>query len=251
MRHTLFLVFIVANFTTLWSQCKDDEVLKIGGDFQNAEYISHCPTYTFAYGGINSKKWSGHSQPIDIELIGDEIFPVKENLENKLKTEMGEELFSKMRFQSVSVSVYDSISKMKSRYPVVDMYQCKTKYFFFYHLEPVKNVKYCIGIALDDYQRILSDLPIPTEKENQKLDPVLNVCKAIELAKATEIPITPIESVYLDFDSKRKAYFWIVKQQIVAPKYGENEYNEVRIEASDAQHIVPYRKTVEINAKTM
>lgn len=241
--YTLLVVFSFGFIS--WSQCVESSLLKIGGDFKNTDYINHCPTYIFEYNSTNELKWKLQGVGGNAAHIANELSEVKENLESKLLKQLGEGLYAKLELESVSVSVYDSISKMESRYPVVDMYKCKTKYFFFYHLYPSKDVKFCVGIALDDYLNIISELPFPDVDKPVLLDESLTVCKAVKIAKETGTPITPVEEVYFDFDYERKAYVWVVRQKVRNPYGNVFEYNEVTIEAIDGTQTTSYKKTVE------
>lgn len=245
MRNIVMLLFLMCLNSLSWGQCKETTALKIGGDFKNTQYIAHCPTYNYKYSDNTWKQEHSNSKRnLNIE---NELSETKKSLEATLLDKIGDDLFSKLKLESVSISVYDSISKMTSRYPPVDMYRCKTKYFFYYHLMPTPDVQFCIGIALDDYRKIISELPFPEEASQKTLDPTLNVCKAVAIAKASGVPITPVESVFFDFNYERKEFFWIVRQKINNPVRGVNAYNEITIEAADGKQVTPYRKTVQIN----
>lgn len=246
MRFWYSILFVFSIIMVSWSQCMESSLLKIGGDFKNTEYIDHCPTYSYLYNVTDANPWKiqGVLGAEGSSAITKELSEVKEQLEDKLNKQLGTDLYTKLHLQSVSISVYDSISKMQSRYPVVDMYKCKTKYFFFYHLTPAKGVKYCVGIALDDYLNIISDLPFPSTGNTVTLDTSLNVCSAVQIAKETGTPITPIEDVYFDFDYEREAYVWVVRQKVQNPYGNVLEYNEVTIEAIDGTQTTSYKKTV-------
>lgn len=240
----MLLLFMCLNSLS-WGQCKEQGALKIGGDFKNIEYIAPCPTYHYKY---SDNSWMQERSNAKRNLtIEKELSETKQSLEAVLLDKIGDDLFSKLKLESVAISVYDSISKLTSRYPAVDMYRCKTKYFFYYHLMPTEDVQFCIGIALDDYRNIISEWPFPEQERQKVLDPTLNVCKAVAIAKASGVPITPVASVFFDFNYERKEYFWVVRQKINNPVRGVNAYNEITIEAADGKHVTPYRKTVQIN----
>lgn len=241
----LMAVMMLLPVYTVFSQCKYYDNLKVGGNFNSSEYIDHCPTYKFS---VDAEKSDVGYHYLDrpMSLAPENIGEVRSNLEKLLSEKIGKDLADKLVFKSVAISYYDSIAKFHARYPVVDMSKCKTKYFFFYDFEPVKDVKYCVGIALDDYQQIISELQFPEEEEKKILDPSLTVCKVVEIAKATGTPIEPIESVSFEFDENKKEFFWVVRQKIVNPQKGVNEYNQILIEARDAAQVVSYRRTVYI-----
>lgn len=245
MRFWYSILFVFSVVFVSWSQCTESSLLRIGGDFRNTDFIDHCPTYNFEYNAENDNHWKLNGARGSSSAFVKELNAVKENLETKLENQLGVDLYSKLELQSVSMSVYDSISKMKSRYPVVDMYKCRTKYFFFYHLTPSPGVKYCVGIALDDYENVISELPFPSADNPAILDNSLNVCTVVKIAKETGTPITPIEDVYFDYDFSRAAYVWVVRQKVRNPYGKVLEYNEVTVEAVDGTQTTSYKKTVE------
>ncbi|MDR2221668.1 MAG: hypothetical protein LBE34_02900 [Flavobacteriaceae bacterium] len=227
------------------AQCTNYNKLKIGGDYNSDSYIDVCPTYKFSpdakYSDIGYFYLDRPQSFVPKYVVG-----VQESLEKKLEGLIGEDFSKKLTYKGVSISYYDSIAKFHARYPVVDLLKCKTKYFFYYEFEPVKEVKFCVGIALDDNQKIISDLPFPDEQEKLYLDPELNVCKVLEIAKASQTPIEPIDFVSFEFDPTKREFFWVVRQKIANPKKGINEYNQILIEARDHTQIVSYRRTVYI-----
>lgn len=245
MRFWYTILFVFSVVFISWSQCPESSLLKIGGDYRNTDYIDHCPTYNFKYSTVNDNSWNLDGIKRSSKAIAIELNDVKGDLEKKLRSQIGTDLFSKLELQSVSISVYDSLSKMQSRYPVVDLAKCKTKYFFFYHLIPTKGVKFCVGIALDDNLDIISELPFPSVDNPTTLDSSLNVCNAIRIAKESGTPIMPIQDVYFDFDFEREAYVWVVRQKVRNPYGKVLEYNEVTIEAVDGTQTTAYKKTVE------
>lgn len=245
MRLWYSIVLLLASVAVSWSQCSEFSLLKMGGDYRNVDFIDHCPAYNFHYDNQSNEPWKLQGVKPASSGYVQELNEVKQHLENKLQDQIGNQLFSKLELQSISLSAYDSISKLGSRYPVVDMAKCMTKYFFYYHLTPTKDVTYCVGIALDDYYNIISDLPFPKDLEDTVFDQRLNVCNVIQLAKETGTPITPIQDVYFDFDYQRSVYVWVVRQKVQNPFGQVLEYNEVTIEATDGSLTTSYKKTVE------
>ncbi|MBW3517588.1 hypothetical protein [Flavobacterium sp. NKUCC04_CG] len=240
----IVLFFVLGSFFTR-AQCKET----ISGDFQSKEYSSPCPVFNFSFDGINAKGWVYASKSLDISLVADEILPVKETLEQQLQAYVGDEFFSKMKFKSVDISNYDSIQKFSGRYPPVDMYACKTKYFFYYYYYPNPQIKYCIGIALDDKKNIISSFNFPQKEHYLPEEAGLDYCKVMELVKKTGTKVEPIESVSFDFDPEKQKFFWWIKQKIVNPKEGENQRNEISIEAANSMQVVSYMKVILLDAR--
>lgn len=229
-----------------YSQCANYDKLKIGGDYNSSSYIDVCPTYKFSLDAEASTTGYFYLDRPQ-KFVPKVVEQIQENLEKKLEAMIGDELATKLHYKGVSISYFDSIRKLETRFPVVDLEKCKTKYFFYYELEPIKDVKFCVGIALDDDQKIISPLPFPTEQAKLTLDPELNVCKVLQIAKESKTPIEPIDFVSFEFDATKKEYFWVVRQKIVNPKKGSNEYNQILIEARDHRQVVSYKRYVYID----
>lgn len=244
MRSIFIILFGVLGLFSANAQCRET----VSGDFQIKEFSTPCPVYNFAFNGEKTKDWMSAKGPLDIAMVQNEILPIKEDLEKYLKDYVGDAFFSKMVFKSVDISNYDSIVKFDGRYPPVDMYACKTKYFFYYHYLPKPEIKYCIGIALDDNKRIISGFNFPDAANYLPEDPILDYCKVMEIVKETRTNIEPIESVSFDFDIEKQQFLWWIKQKIVNPKEGRNERNEISIEAADSKQVVSYMKVILLDA---
>ncbi len=240
----LTLLFLLTSLNML-AQCIPAKQIKVGGSYQSDSFIDYCPYYNYM---VNAEKQTtGYhytSRPID--LVPANFQKVKENLENNLIKRVGKDLVDRLKFKGVSISAYDSIRKFESRYPVVDMSRCFTKYFFYYDFVPVEGVNYCVGIAVNDNQQIISNLPLPQTEEKLAIDYSVDICKILEIAKETGTKIEPIDFITFEFDFDKQEFFWVVRQKIVNPKKGLNEYNQILIEARDPSQVVSYRQTVYI-----
>lgn len=245
MKLYLSVLVLFLSIIKIHAQCLNEKKVKIGGGYQSDLFIDTCPSYNYF---VNAEKSSTgyHYNNRPIELAPEGFATVKKNLEDLLVTKVGADIVSKLKFKGVSISAYDSIRKFESRYPRVDMSKCLTKYFFYYDFEPAEGVSYCVGIALNDYQQIISPLLLPETGEKLALDYSLNLCKILKIAKETETKFEPVDFVSFEFDTDKKEFFWVVRQQIVNPKKGLNEYNQILIEARDATQVVSYRRTVYI-----
>ena len=243
MKLYLSVFLILLSISKINAQCLDESKVKLGGSYQSDLFIDPCPYYNYFVDAEESSTGYHYSNR-PINLVPKEFEVIKKNLEDLLVNQVGEEMVSKLKFKGVSISVYDSIRKFSARYPVVDMSKCKTKYFFYYDFEPSKGVSYCLGIALDDYQQIISPLLLPETAEKIAIDYTLDLCKIYQIAKETETKFEPVDFVSFEFDPDKKEFFWVVRQKIINPKKGLNEYNQILIEARDATQVVSYRRTV-------
>jgi hypothetical protein len=231
MRQILLIIIMLATRLS-FAQCLDRDKVVISGDFGFVDYIMHCPTYNFSFEGDTSKHWNILNDPIDISQVP-YLIGVKNRLELKLRDYAGDNFFSKLEFYTAEISYADSIEKFQDRGPKVELIQCRAKYFFYYYFVPTPDVRHCVGIALNEREEILSKLTIPSKEEYIPVDNSLTICEVIKIAKQTNPQIEPIDKISLDLDVAKKQYSWTVSQIIVKPVEGENEFNEVLINASD------------------
>ncbi|WP_055437547.1 MULTISPECIES: hypothetical protein [unclassified Lacinutrix] len=243
MNKLIALILILSSFScNAQEKCIDNENIGLGGDFNSIDYTFRCPTYNFSFTGDKSKEWNILNNPIDINQIADKVLPIKTRLENKIKEYAGEKLFSKLEFYSVQISYPDSIQKFKTRGPSVDMEKCNAKYFFDYYFIPTDSIKYCVGIALDENENIVSEFNFPSKSDYKIIDDNLDLCEVIEIAKETNNEIEPIDKVSFEFDPKNKVFYWSITQKIIDMKEGENEYNAIAIDAADKTKVISFKR---------
>lgn len=234
MKQTIAIISFFLNFMCIAQEkCIENEKIGLGGDFNSIIYSLHCPTYNFSFNGDKSNNWNILNDPIYINQVDKKILPLKVRLEKKLKEFVGDKLFSKFEFYSVEISYPDSIKKFKDRSPSVDMKECKGKYFFYYYIIPTEHIKYCVGIALDENENIISNFNFPSKSDYKVIDDNLDLCNAFKIAKTTHKEIEPIDKISFEFDQKNKLFYWSIVQKIVNPQEGENEFLEVVIDAAD------------------
>jgi hypothetical protein len=117
--------------------------------------------------------------------------------------------------------------------PTIEKEKCKGKYYFYYYFKPDSLTNYNIGIAVDEFSKIISPFNFPSKQDYKLIDTTLNVCKVIEIAKALNKNIYPIEEVKFDYDSKTRRFYWLVSQEILDLKEGINKFNQVVIDAAE------------------
>ena len=90
---------------------------------------------------------------------------------------------------------------------------------------------------MNDNCKIISKLNFPSKREYTSLDKSLGACKVIELARLANKDIDPIEKVSFEYDENIKKFYWSIKQKIINPIEGDNEYNEVIIDAANSKNL--------------
>lgn len=224
------------------SQCYDKKIIDFGGSFNFTDYSFRCPTYEFSKKVDSLSEWK-IMQPNYIGKISNEIYPIKGKIEKDIREYSGKKFFQHLEFNSVSVNYPDSIAKFKRVSGIKDK-KCKAKYFFYYYFKPEENVKYCIGIPVNEKGERMSNFNFPSKDNFKNLDKNLDVCEVIRLAKVFEKNIDPIEKVSFEYDEEKKMFYWLITQEgkMVERRNGYfDKYNVVKINASDGSLISKHK----------
>ena len=230
----LILFLLVQTTTSSFSQCIDREKIKYGGDYGFVDYIHRCPTYNFAFGGDTSRFWNVLDDPIDITQSPKEVIPLKQKIEEKIKTYCGDTFFKNLKFSSVEVVYKDKLKEFRdSGRQDVTLKYCKAKYFFYYEFKPDTLATYLIGIAVDRKGMIMNRFNFPSKDEFKFIDNNISICKLVEIARKTQPQIDPIKEITFEYDEIEKRFYWLVSQEIQNIKEGKNNFKQVVIDASD------------------
>ena len=224
------------------SQCFNEKIIDFGGSFNFAEYSFKCPTYRFSENAKASTEWK-ILDPNNIEKVSNIINPIRKKIEKEILEFSGNEFIKHLEFSSVSINYPDSISKFKG-VPEIKDKKCKAKYFFYYYFKPKRNVKYCIGIPVNEKGKRMSKFNFPSKSEFKKLDEKLDVCEVIRLAKVFEKNIDPIKEVSFEYDNENKVFYWLITQERKLIKRNNgyfDKYNIVKINASNGSLISKHK----------
>jgi len=233
MKKLAIAILFICGSGTGFCQCIDQLKIGFGGHWEQADYQSKCPVYNFSYNGDTSKRWSSTIN-IDINQLGKEFWQVKASLERKIKNYAGGKFFSRLSFCSVNVVYPERMSQFKKEGNTwATMKYCRSKYYFFYHFVFDNNICYNIGFAVNKNGDVLSKFNFPSKDQYAAIDEKFNICKAIETARKINKKIDPISKVMVDYDEKSHRFYWLLSQEILNLKEGENDVNQVYIEASD------------------
>lgn len=231
MKIRMTICCIVLSVLNLNAQCISSDKIKYGGDWSSYDYTYFCPSYTFAYNGENSRDWNILNSPIDINLVGRQIFPLKKKIESIIKGFAGNDFFRYVHFNSVEIVYPDSLGKFEDRLPSCDMKKCNAKYFFSYVYSPMKEANYHIGIAVSKDWKILNKFNFPSKKDFQPVDTSLSICSIVKIAESYKSKVLPIESIRFDFDPKDNKFYWVVEQETF--KDGEQVLQDLYIDATN------------------
>ena len=237
----IIISILTSSLLTAASQCIDKDKITYGGDWDFVPYVFHCPTYRFQYGGDTSSIWS-ILDFIDIKKIEPLILPLKNKIEEKVKSYSGDNFFEKVKFSSVEIVYSDSLQKMLDSGRVdVEKANCKAKYYFYYEFMPDSVSAWQFGIAVDKKGKIISPFTIPKKSDYIPIDTIIDYCELIGIARAKQPNIDPIKEIKLEFDSKEKRFYWLISQEIVNIKEGRNEFNQVAIDAADKSKVITFK----------
>jgi len=228
----LFLYFLVRQINS-FSQCIDKEKITYGGDWRSG-YVDVCPTYEFAFGGDTSKNWNVLDDPIDIAQVAKVVMPVKNYVEQKIKSYAGETYFSRVRFNSVEIAYPEDIKKFIDSGRQDDFKKtCAAKYYFYYDFMPDSLMHYHMGIAADANGKIISPFEFPSKAEYKPIDTKYSYCKLVDIARKVKIDLEPIKEIQFQYDDKDNRFYWLIIQEIKNEKEGLNYFYEVEIDAAN------------------
>ncbi len=230
----LILFLLLIKTTSIFSQCIDREKIKYGGDYGFVDYIHRCPTYNFSFGGDTTKFWNVLDDPIDITQAPEEVIPLKQKIEEQVKNYCGDIFFQGLKFSSVEVVYKDKLKEFRdSGRQDVTLKYCKAKYFFYYEFRPDTLATYLIGIAVDTKGIIMNKFNFPSKNDFKPVDINISKCKLVEIARKSQPQIDPIKEISFEYDEIEKRFYWLVSQEIQNIKEGKNNFNQVKIDASD------------------
>lgn len=229
---SLFLLFIYYSASG-FCQCIEKRKIDFGGDWEFSKYQYLCPVYSFENNGDTSKQWE-YTRRIDIKQVAKEVAPIKSNLERAIKRYAGNIFFSRLTFAMVDIVYPDSLKKYIERGNTnATIKYCKAKYYFFYHFNIDTNISYNVGFAVNRKGRIISKFNFPSKHQYVPIDKNMSVCKAIEIARSINKNIDPIDKMVIYYNEQLHRFYWLISQKILNIKVGENDVNQVYIDAAN------------------
>jgi hypothetical protein len=248
-KHILSTIVFLAHLA-IFSQCIEKDKIRFGVD-DFSDFQSFYPTYRFSYVGVksstNGKLLYGAT---DIKKAPKEVLIFKDKIENEIKNYSGNDLYSKLVFESVRVLNEEKLKTFTEKEKQNFIKKCsKVKYCYYYELKLDTVSTYIIVVALDKNGKRISKYHFPNKSNYAPINADYDYCKLIEIAKKSQPLIEPVESIKLDYDDKSQRFYWQLNQEIVNPKEGENYSNQVIIDASDMTKIKISRKKTYIKIK--
>jgi hypothetical protein len=230
-----------------FAQCKEKPRIEFGGDFGFVNYMFNCPSYTFAYNGDTSKNWNVLNNHIDIRQAPKKVLFYKKMVEKNIKNYSGNKFFSDLRFYDVDVNYPEKFEAFKDsgRSGMLHVYS-KAKYFYYYRFGPNDTASYLIGVAVNKTGKIISPFTFPSKRHYRQIDKNFTYCKLIEIARRVQKDIDPIDEIKLEYDNKKKRFYWLISQGLVDSHEGVNYLNQVMIDASDLSNVKTIKSHVSI-----
>jgi hypothetical protein len=220
--------------TTTAAPCIDPEKITYGGDWDYTAYIRQCPMYQFAYGGTESTEWGVLNDPVSMSQAPPIVLQLKRMVEDSIRSYAGTNFFQQLHFNAVEMVVPEQLSHFKKagRQDVTLTY-CKARYFFYYEFKPDSLATYHYGVAINEYNKIISPFKFPKASEYQPIDQRFSYCQLLRIAEQIQPDIEPVNTITMEYDQQEKRFYWVVSQEIVNQRAGVNYYNQVLIDAAD------------------
>ena len=231
-RFLLFLGLLTCSQLAV-AQCIDKEKITYGGDWGYSDYIHRCPTYLFAYGGIDFKDWGVLHDPVSMSQAPAIIHQLKQMVEDSIRRYAGAKFYQLVRFEQVEMVVPEQLRHFRKEGADVTLKYCKAKYYFYYEFKPDSIASYHYGVAIDKHNKIVSPFKFPKASEYQPVDQAFSYCQLLHIAEQAQQNIKPVDTIRMVYNNQEKRFYWLVSQEIVNQHEGVNHYNEVLIDAAD------------------
>lgn len=219
----VLLLIIIFFSSSSFAQC-DKKLLT--GTFASIPFTLRCPGYQYSFSPHNTTEILdilGHN---DINLVKREFSAVEACIKEHVLKNTNAYFLEHLNFYTLEIVDLDRADDFKHRVPTMDLTQCRAKYTIDYYFEPLENVKYCVGFALDEKMNIISTDNFP----KGKVKPFQNttVCALYDLGEAyLNLPTTDLELIV-----HKNEFYWSLLEKANYER-GENKRQRILISAAD------------------
>jgi hypothetical protein len=219
----LFVVLCGLFSISSFSQC-DRKLLT--GTFATIPFTLRCPAYQYSFSPHNTTEVLDILDHNDINLVKTEFLAVEARIKDHVLKNTNAYFLEHLNFYTLEIVDLDRVDDFKNKVPTMDLRQCLAKYAMHYYFEPLKNVKYCVGFALDEKMNIISTDNFP--KGKVKPFQSTTVCALYDLGETyLNFPTTDLALIIYN-----NAFYWsLLEKSDYEP--GENKRQRVLINAAD------------------
>ncbi len=205
---------------------------KILGTFENIRYTLNCPTYKYSFNYTNNSKELDILNHNNIELVNETFIYVDNFIKEYISKSSDLYLLENLNFYSIEIVELFDIESFKNRGSKVIPEKCKIKYSVYYYFEPIQNVKYCIGFAINENMEILNSNNFPSGS----FEPFYQTTICEIKRKASNYLNSEVEDLGLIVSENK--FYWSLNEK-VNYKQGENKIKNIKIETSNLEkHII-------------
>ncbi|WP_158963227.1 hypothetical protein [Myroides fluvii] len=236
MQYSILFISIFFSISS-FSQC-DQKILT--GSFDTTVFSLRCPAYQYSFSPHNTTEVLNILDHNDINLVKSEYLTVEARIKDRVLSKTNAYFLAHLNFYTLEIVDLDRVEDFKYRVPTMDLTQCPAKYVVHYYFEPLENVKYCVGFALDDKMKIISTDNFP----KGQIKPFQNttVCALYDLgAKYLNLPTADLDLIVY----KNKFYWSLVEK--VNYKSGQNKQQKVIINAADLSDYIILDEVVSVD----
>lgn len=220
-----YVLLLISTFFSIssFSQC-DKNVLT--GTFASIPFTLRCPGYQYSFSPHNTTEVLDILDHNDINLVKREFLAVETRIKDHVLKKTNAYFLEHLNFYTLEIVDLDRVDDFKNKVPTMDLTKCPAKYAVDYYFEPIENVKYCVGFALDEKMKIISTDNFP----KGKIEPFQNttVCALYDLGETyLNLPIADLELIV----HKNKFYWSLLEKANYIG--GENKRQRVLINTAD------------------
>ena len=207
------------------SQCTEKLIL---GTFENIKYSLGCPSYKYSYDYTNNSKKLDVLNHNNIELVNETFIYIDKFIREYISKISNSYLLENLNFYSIDIVDFSSTNNFKYKVPRVVPEECKIKYSVYYYFEPIQNVKYCIGFAINEKMEILNNNNFP----NGVFEPFYQTTICEIKSIASHYLGSEVEDLNLIVSENK--FYWSLNEK-VNYKQGENKIKNITIESSNLE----------------
>ncbi len=220
-----YLLVVLCGFFSMssFSQC-DTKLLT--GTFATIPFTLRCPSYQYSFSSQNTTEVLDILDHNDINLVKTEFLAVEARIKDHVLKKTDAYFLEHLNFYTFEIVDLDRVDDFQDKVPTVDLTQCLAKYAMHYYFEPIENVKYCIGFALDEQMNVISTDNFP----KGKINPFQNttVCDLYELGETyLNLPTTDLALIVYN-----NAFYWSLLEKANYER-GENKRQRILINTAD------------------
>ena len=235
-----FQLLLLLFYINIYSQ---DSKIVLTGTFENVRHILSCPSFSYSFNNSEINDSLDILNDNNIELVMDEYLKVSSTVKDYVLSKTNTYFQDNLEFYSLEIVRPDRLDDFVNRVPKVDGSRCHIKYSIDYYFTPIKNLKYCVGFALDKNLNIITPDNFPYG----------------EIPPFEETTLLELESLASSYLNKKvedlelivvaNKFFWRLKESFNYEQ-GKNIIKEILIDTSNLKSYTIKESEIYVNINT-